>query len=74
MKTLAAALLVSIAATPALAGESAGLMLPPGFHATVVAEGLGAGARHVAVRSNGDVYISTRKGRDKPLSAGMIAV
>ncbi|MBN9553222.1 MAG: PQQ-dependent sugar dehydrogenase [Alphaproteobacteria bacterium] len=74
MKTLAAALLVTIAATPAFAGESAGLMLPPGYHATVVADGLGAGARHVAVRSNGDIYISTRKGRDQPQSAGMIAV
>ncbi|MEO8896590.1 MAG: hypothetical protein ABI450_11980, partial [Rhizomicrobium sp.] len=74
MKTLVAALLLSIAITPALAGESAGLMLPPGFHATVVADELGAGARHVVVRANGDLYISTRKGRDEPKSAGVIAV
>jgi len=74
MKTLVAALLLSIAVTPAMAGESAGLMLPPGFHATVVADELGAGARHVAVRANGDIYVSTRKGRDEPKSAGVIAV
>ncbi len=74
MKTLATALLLSIAVTPAMAGESAGLMLPPGFHATVVADELGAGARHVVVRPDGDLYISTRKGRDEPKSAGVIAV
>src|SRR5579872_233262 len=74
MKTLAAALLLTIAATPVLAGESAGLMLPPGFHATVVADGLGAGARHVAVRGNGDIYISTRKAREQAEPAGVIAV
>jgi glucose/arabinose dehydrogenase len=74
MKTLATALLLSIAVTPAMAGESAGLMLPPGFHATIVADALGEGARHVDVRANGDLYISTRKGRDQPQSAGVIAV
>ena len=50
MRTLTVALLLSIAVTPAMAGESAGLMLPPGFHATVVADALGAGTRHVVVR------------------------
>src|SRR5947208_6679739 len=44
------------AAAPA--DEPDGLRLPPGFHATVVAEGLGA-IRHLAVRANGDTYIST---------------
>jgi glucose/arabinose dehydrogenase len=73
MKSLAALLLLSIA-TPALAGESAGLMLPQGFHATIVADGLGAGARHVAVRANGDIYISTRKARENAESLGVIAV
>lgn len=74
MKTLAAALLLTIAATPVLAGESAGLMLPPGFHATIVADGLGAGARHVAVRPNGNIYVSTRKPRENAQSVGVIAV
>ena len=73
MKTFAAALLLTIA-TPALAGESAGLTLPQGFHATIVADGLGAGARHVAVRNNGDIYVSTRKPRDNAESVGVIAV
>src|SRR5215472_7447020 len=42
------------------ADEPDGLRLLPGFHATVVAEGLGA-IRHLAIRGNGDVYISTLK-------------
>ena len=42
----------------ALAGEPDGLILLPGFHATVVAEGLGP-VRHLAVRENGDIYVST---------------
>jgi glucose/arabinose dehydrogenase len=45
------------------ADEPDGLRLLPGFHATVVAEGLGA-IRHLAIRGNGgngDIYISTLK-------------
>src|SRR5215831_2146852 len=42
------------------ADEPDGLRLLPGFHATVVAEGLGA-IRHLAIRPNGDIYISTLK-------------
>jgi glucose/arabinose dehydrogenase len=34
--------------------------LPAGFHATVVADGLGP-VRHLAVRPNGDIYLSTPK-------------
>ena len=56
---LAAAL---FAISPALAAEPDGLTLPPGFHAEVVADGL-AGARHIAVRANGDIYISTNTPR-----------
>jgi glucose/arabinose dehydrogenase len=45
-------------ATAASAEEPDGLVLPPGFHASVVADGLGA-IRHMAVRPNGDIYVST---------------
>lgn len=45
--------------------EPDGLVLPPGFHATVVAEGLGP-LRHLAVRSNGDIYASTGGENAKP--------
>jgi len=74
MRVFAAALFMTAAAMPALAGESAGLSLPPGFHATIVEDGLGAGARHVAVRANGDVYVSTRKPRDNAESVGVWAI
>ena len=42
----------------AFGGEPDGLILPPGFHATIVTEGLGP-VRHLAVRQNGDIYVST---------------
>ena len=50
---------------PAVAAEPDGLVLPPGFHAVVVADGL-AGARHIAVRGNGDIYVSTNVARGQP--------
>ena len=43
---------------PALAAEPDSLTLPLGFHATVVADSLGP-VRHLAVRDNGDIYVST---------------
>ena len=46
------------AAGLAFAAEPDGLVLPAGFHASIVSEGLGP-IRHLAVRPNGDLYIST---------------
>ena len=65
MKAFAAALtLASVTfAGPALAAEPDNLVLLPGFHASVVAEGLGR-ARHIAVRDNGDLYVSTSTERN----------
>ena len=76
MKALSAALLLALAspvfANPVFAAEPDNFVLPPGFHASVVAEGLGA-ARHLAVRDNGDIYVSTGRPRDgTPL--GIIAL
>jgi glucose/arabinose dehydrogenase len=70
IKFFAAAL--AFVAAPALAAEPDGLALPPGFHASVVAEGLGH-LRHMAIRGNGDIYLSTRHGRDAA-STGIIAL
>ena len=72
MKTtlLAAALMLS--AAPAFAAEVDGLTLPSGFHASVVAEGLGP-IRHMAVSDKGDIYVSTRHGANQP-SVGIIAL
>ncbi len=72
MKRLAAALVLTIAAAPALAQEPDGLVLPQGFHAVVVADGL-TGARHLAVRGNGDIYVSTNHGPASP-SMGIYAL
>lgn len=46
--------------------------MPPGFHASVVAEGLGP-VRHLAVRDNGDLYISTLKDK-QGAGGGIIAL
>ena len=54
-----------------MAAEPDGLTLPPGFHATVVADGLGP-IRHMALRGN-DIYVSTRHGQTAP-SVGIIAL
>jgi glucose/arabinose dehydrogenase len=67
-----AALALTVAAGSAFAAEPDGLTLPPGFHATVVAEGLGP-IRHMAIRENGDIYVSTRHARNTP-STGIIAL
>src|SRR5689334_20584865 len=56
---------------PAIAEEPDGLILPPGFHASLVAEGLGP-LRHLAVRSNGDIYASTGGEGAKP--EGLVAI
>ena len=66
---LGAALLLT--AVPAFAAEPDGLVLPKGFHAQVVAEGLGS-IRHMALRGN-DIYVSTTRTGTAP-SMGVIAL
>ncbi len=63
----AAALVVAVAAE-----EPDGLTLPAGFHATVVAEGLGP-IRHLAVRGNGNIYVSTPQNQDQH-GTGIVAL
>ena len=43
-------------------GDEPGIHLPEGFRATVFHQGVGARARHLAVRANGDVFVSIRDG------------
>ncbi len=47
--------------TTACEGENAGLTLPPGFCATVFADGIGH-ARHMAISPSGVVYVNTWSG------------
>ena len=61
------------AALPAWAAEPDNLVLPPGFHASVAAEALGP-ARHLAIRDNGDIYVSTRTERAGDVALGIIAL
>lgn len=48
---------------PACDADNGGLRLPPGFCALVVAEDVGR-ARHLVVRSNGDIYLAVNPARD----------
>ncbi len=56
-------------------GDDSGLTLPPGFCATVFADGIGH-ARHLVVAANGVVYVNTWSGRyygdDTPHAGGFL--
>ena len=68
---VAGAALAGRAAAPACDADNGGLTLPPGFCAVVVADGLGA-ARHLAVASNGDVFVSLENNRGQ--KGGIVAL
>jgi len=53
------------AGSAACPGDNAGLRLPPGFCATVFADGIGH-ARHLVVAQNGVVYVNTWSGSYYP--------
>ena len=40
--------------------ENGGLVMPDGFGAIIVSEGVGP-SRHLAVKNNGDIYVKLRK-------------
>jgi glucose/arabinose dehydrogenase len=72
MKAFAVVPILATAVALAASSEPDGLTLPAGFHATVVAEGLGP-IRHLAVRGNGNLYVSTPHNQD-PNKGGIIAL
>ena len=59
------------ASPAACAADDAGLTLPDGFCASLVADSLGA-PRHVAVRANGDVFVARMRGPNG--SGGVVAL
>lgn len=52
----------AVNADAASAPAATDISLPAGFRATVFHEGVGANARHIAVRDNGDVFVARRDG------------
>jgi hypothetical protein len=70
-------LLLLIVTFTVAADTNDGLVLPPGFHADVVYEGSGP-ARHLAVRANGDIYVTTQlppfSTYDPALNRGILAL
>jgi glucose/arabinose dehydrogenase len=61
----------STSRVPACDPDNAGLTLPAGFCALVVADSLGA-IRHLAVAPNGDLFVALRRVRD--VAGGLIAL
>src|ERR1700677_30124 len=62
----------SRAAAPACDADNGGLKLPAGFCALVAVDGIGT-ARHIAVASNGGVYVALiGGGRNQP--TGVVAL
>lgn len=59
-------------ANPQCAQGNAGLQLPDGFCALVVADGLGR-ARHLAVAPNGDIFVAPRQSRTDSVG-GVVAL
>ena len=66
MRMLSPALVFALAFGLAHAQQPDGLTVPPDFHVSVVTDGLGP-VRHLAIRQNGDIYVST-------LDKGIIAL
>ena len=68
---LSAAMATPVQSQPdLLADDDAGVRLPAGFDAEVIADNLGRG-RHLTVRANGDIYLRLRALRD---GAGVVAL
>lgn len=59
LTTIAIGLVVGLFPSGAISSDPDELLLPPGFKASVVAENI-KGARHLAFRDNGDLFVSTR--------------
>jgi glucose/arabinose dehydrogenase len=59
LSAFAAAVMCFSASSAIASDEIDGLTLPSGFHASLVVDGV-AGARHLAFRRNGDLFVSTR--------------
>ena len=73
-KHLVAALVLGTVASPACAVEPDNLTLPAGFHASIVAEGLGPMVRHLAFRDADRLYVSTERQDKDAADAGIIAL
>lgn len=73
----AAVFSAALLASATLCAATDDLVLPKGFEATVVHEGVGV-ARHLAVRDNGDIYVTTHQlaflGFDPAKRIGIVAL
>lgn len=74
---IALSLLAGSLCAASFAADNDGLVLPKGFTATVVHAGVGV-ARHIAIRDNGDLYVTTHQlaflGFDPAKRIGIVAL
>ena len=71
---LLSALPLAAMTAPSFAAEPDDLTLPPGFHATVVAENLGDYTRHMAFLDASHLYVSTEPQTKDAANQGVIAL
>lgn len=74
MRTFIFGLMAMAGLGQAQAAEPDNLILPPGFHATVVADGLGPFVRHLAFRDKETLYVSTERQTKDAANAGLLAL
>jgi glucose/arabinose dehydrogenase len=74
MRTFIFGLMAMAIGGPACAAEPDDLILPPGFHATIVVEGLGPSVRHLAFRDKESLYVSTERQSKEAPNEGIIAL
>lgn len=74
MRTFILGLMAAASLNQAQAAEPDNLILPPGFHASIVADGLGPFVRHLAFRDKETLYISTERQSKDAANAGILAL
>jgi glucose/arabinose dehydrogenase len=74
MRIFILGLIATAIINPACAAEPDNLILPPGFHATIVADGLGPFVRHLAFRNKESLYVSTERQTKDAANEGILAL
>lgn len=74
MRTFIFGLMAMASVGQVRAAEPDNLILPPGFHATIVADGLGPSVRHLTFRDRQTLYISTERQTKDAANTGILAL
>ena len=74
MRTFIFGLMAMASVGQVQAAEPDNLILPQGFHATIVADGLGPSVRHLTFRDKQTLYISTERQTKDAANTGILAL